>query len=466
MEPGTGISRRRFAAVGSALLAGGAGVLAAACGAGGAGETGGAGVAPKAVTGTVNWFMRASGAELQWEQAAVAAFKQAQPQVTLNLDTVSSSNDFDPKLTALQAGGTPPDVWTHWGQSGFGDYHARGMLSELQSLINRDKLDMAPFFANIHDAWKKDGKLHGLSFNSRFATFVYFNKSLFQQKGVPLPPVDWEDKSWTWDKMLDAAKKVTDPANKVWGFAAGAQPRTWGMAYLFGGDFFTKDHYEKGVAKQSNIGTPEVQAAMQAESDAINKLHIWPNDADRATLGSPAPGYTDMFAKGNLAMLYDTGSEWPKIDSTAGFEWGVAAAPRQKDNKNINFINPLVISKETKNKEAAWSFTKWVVSEPGQRVLVQFSFQPVLKNLLEDWLKAGKSKQPIADIRKAVEGAAPHTQIGPNQIMVDFGPIRTEVDNALAPVWKGDKSVPDALKEAKAKVDALLADSYARYGAK
>src|SRR5215212_6302399 len=137
-----------------------------------------------------------------------------------------------------------------------------------------------------------------------------------------------------------------------------------------------------------------------------------------------------------------------------------------KDNKRINFINPLVISKESKNKEATWSFIKYSVTEPGQKVLVQYAFQPVIKSLLEDWLKVGKSKQPIADIKKAVEGAAPHTQIGPNQIMVEFGPIRTAVDDSMKPAWDGTKNAGDALRDAKQKVDVLVADTYAKYGGK
>ena len=459
-----GISRRTFALSTASLTA--AGALTAACGAGDAGDTGGAGAAPKALAGTVQWFMRATAAELAWEQAAVNGFKQVASGVTVNLETVPTSGEFDPKLTALVAGGTPPDVWTHWGQSGFGDYYARGMLGEVQSLVTRDKLDMGQYFATVHDAWKRDGKLFGLSFNQRFATFTYYNKQLFQQAGVKLPPVDWEDRSWTWDAMVDAARKLTNAGNKVWGFGAGAQPRTWGMAYLFGGDFFTKEHYEKGVARQSNIGSPEVQAAMQAEADLITKLNVWPTDADRGSLGAPAPSLTQMFARGNLAMLFDTGSEWPTIDKDASFEWGVAPAPRQKDNKNINFINPLVISKDSKNREAAWAFVKYNVTEPGQKVLVQSTFQPVLKSLLEAWLQTGKSKQPLAEVKKVVEGAGPRTQIGPNQIMVEFGPIRTEVDSALAPVWRAEKSAADALRDAKTKVDGLLATTYATYGGK
>jgi multiple sugar transport system substrate-binding protein len=459
-----GTTRRAFALRTASLGAGAA--FIAACGAGGAGDAGGAGAAPKAIAGTVQWFMRANAAELAWEQAAVNGFKQVASGVTVNLETVPTSGEFDPKLTALVAGGTPPDVWTHWGQSGFGDYYARGLLSEVQSFVARDKLDMGQYFATVHDAWKRDGKLFGLSFNQRFATFTYYNKQLFQAAGVKLPPIDWEDRSWTWDAMVDAARKLTNAGNKVWGFGAGAQPRTWGMAYLFGGDFFTKEHYEKGIARASNIGTPEVQAAMQAEADLITKLNVWPTDADRGTLGSPAPSLTQMFARGNLAMLFDTGSEWPTIDKDASFEWGVAPAPRQKDNKNINFINPLVISKESKNREAAWAFVKYNVTEAGQRVLVQNTFQPVVKSLLEAWLQTGKSKQPLADVKKVVEGAGSHTQIGPNQIMVEFGPIRTEVDNALAPVWKGEKSAVDALRDAKSKVDGLLAATYTAHGGK
>jgi multiple sugar transport system substrate-binding protein len=456
-------TRRTIALRGASAFAG-AGLLAA-CGARSQTE-GGAPAAPKALSGTVQWFMRANAAELAWEQASVAGFKQLTPGVTINLETVPGSADFDPKLTALQAGGTPPDVWTHWGQSGFGDYYAKGMIGEVESFVTRDKLDMNQFFATVHDAWKRDGKLYGLSFNQRFATFVYYNKDLLTRAGVKLPPSDWEDKTWTWDAMVDVAKKVANPANKVWGFAMGAQPRTWGAAYLFGGDFFTKEHYEKGVAKQSNIGSSEVQAAMQAQADLITKLMVWPSDADRNTLGSPAPSYTKMFTTGNLAMMFDTGSEWPTVDKDSAFEWGVAPAPRQKDNKNINFINPLMISKESKNREAAWAFVKYNVTETGQKVLVANAFQPVVKSLLEEWLKTGKSKQPLADVKKVVEGAGPHTQIGPNQIMVDFQPIRTEVDNALAPVWRGEKSAADALRDAKTKVDALLADSFARYGGK
>src|SRR5215213_1928942 len=189
----------------TATAAAGAAAALAACGQGGGAPAPAGGSAPASLSGSLTWFMRAAAAELPWEQAAVSAFKEQAPGVTVNLETVSVARDFDPKLTALVAGGTPPDVWTHWGESGFGDYQAKGLLSDLTALAARDKVDGSTFLPNTYDAWKVGGKLYGLSFNQRFGTFVYYNKQLFDAAGVPLPATDWEDRSWTWERMTDAA---------------------------------------------------------------------------------------------------------------------------------------------------------------------------------------------------------------------------------------------------------------------
>ena len=279
--------------------------------------------------------MRAGAGELPWEQAAVAAFKGQAPGVTLNLETVPNANEFDPKLTALLAGGTPPDVWTHWGLSGFGDYLARGLLADLSPFAARDKLDSSVFLPNTFDAWKRNGKLYGLSFNQRFGTFVYYNKQLFDGAGVPLPPVDWEDRSWTWDRMVEGARRITGGAGgagQAFGVGAGAQPSLWGLAYQFGGDFFTKEHYANGVARTSNIGTPEVLAAMTVRVELMQRLRVWPTQADFQSVG--ISGLTPLFIAGRLGMLMDTGSEWPRIDKESKFEWGVRGAPSERQQEH------------------------------------------------------------------------------------------------------------------------------------
>src|SRR4029453_8816617 len=104
------------------------------------------------------------------------------------------------------------------------------------------------------------------------------------------------------------------------------------------------------MARASNMGSPEVLAAMTARADLLQKARVWPTQGDFQAVG--ISGLTPLFIAGRLGMLMDTGSEWPRIDKESRFEWGVAAVPRQKDNKVINFINPLMLSKDSKKQEA------------------------------------------------------------------------------------------------------------------
>ena len=53
------------------------------------------------------------------------------------------------------------------------------------------------------------GVSYGLPQLTTFGTLLFYNQPLFDQAGVKYPPVDWDDTSWTFDAMLDAAKRLT-----------------------------------------------------------------------------------------------------------------------------------------------------------------------------------------------------------------------------------------------------------------
>lgn len=70
---------------------------------------------------------------------------------------------------------------------------------------------------------------------------LFYNKELFTEAGVPVPPAD-SQKAWTWGEFLEIAKKLTkdqngkhpgdsgfDPKNIVqYGFAFGNDRSSWG----------------------------------------------------------------------------------------------------------------------------------------------------------------------------------------------------------------------------------------------
>ncbi len=57
-----------------------------------------------------------------------------------------------------------------------------------------------------------EGKTYGIPIDA-YGMTITINKKLFEQKGVPLPPLDW-----TWDELIEAAKAVNDPAKGIAGF--------------------------------------------------------------------------------------------------------------------------------------------------------------------------------------------------------------------------------------------------------
>lgn len=57
-----------------------------------------------------------------------------------------------------------------------------------------------------------NGKTYGVPVDGYVMT-ITLNKKLFKEKGVELPPIDW-----TWDDLLDAARKISDPAKGIAGF--------------------------------------------------------------------------------------------------------------------------------------------------------------------------------------------------------------------------------------------------------
>ena len=87
-----------------------------------------------------------------------------------------------------------------------------------------------------------DGKRHvwALPFGGAVGKALLFRKDLFDRAGVPYPTKDW-----TWEDMLDACRKITDPARGIYGlhlFPGKHESWNW-VTFLWsaGGDVMTYD---------------------------------------------------------------------------------------------------------------------------------------------------------------------------------------------------------------------------------
>jgi|DewCreStandDraft_5_1066085.scaffolds.fasta_scaffold00466_18 multiple sugar transport system substrate-binding protein len=419
--------------------------------------------APKKVSGTIVWFVRNNPPELEWEeQGAIPAFRQRFPEVTIELVPTPNA-EFDTKLFSLISAGTPPDLWTHWGTAGFGDYHARGLLEDLTPLVTRDKLDLSQYMPPTQDVWKRDGKIYALSFNQRFGCFIFYNRDLFDKHSLKYPPADWDDRSWTWERMVEAARAISsgDGAQRNFGVQFAGASAYWAIAYIFGGDFFMPEHYTTGLATTSKADSPEVIQAVQERADLTHRHRVWPTSEEIRAAGISG----NLFMSGRLGMIYDGGWGWVNY-ITAPFRIGAAPAPWVRDNKTTNYINPWMMSVEARNKPATWEFIKWHISEEGQRVLVEYKFQPVLKSALDNWLKQAEKWGAPEELRKLTEGGTRKGILSPNQTFVEYNRLAQAAFAHLDQVQAGTRGAADACRAVKAEWDVLLKEISAQYGKK
>ncbi len=102
---------------------------------------------------------------------------------------------------------------------------------------------------------------------------IFYNKTLFKEAGVEAPPTDWNDKSWTYDVLREKAKALTKTeGDTTTQFGVSFVFDNWPTGWLFGGDWFPKETYEKGVIEQFTGDTDEkTLAAVQWFADLMLK---------------------------------------------------------------------------------------------------------------------------------------------------------------------------------------------------
>lgn len=209
--------------------------------------------------------------------------------------------------------------------------------------------------------------LYGLAYG------LYYNKAMFAQAGLQ-PPT-------TWEEMVTAAKKLTNPAKKVYGMALAAGSYTENVHFAFingaqngaewfnaeGKPTFTEDGNVSGVLRYLDL--------MQKDKVANTSNAQYDN-------GTKA---VNDFATGKVAMVLNQNNAASSIvaNGMKSSEYGVVAFPApaggQQVASHVAGIN-LSIFQNTKNKDAALKFVKYMTDPATQKTLGKpFASLPVLK---------------------------------------------------------------------------------------
>ena len=415
---------------------------------------------PTGAKGEVTWLTRTGTSETDWEQkVAVPTFQKANPAIKINL-IIAPWAQFDPKLFTLAAAGTPVDIWTHWGQSGFADYVHKGMVADLTPMINADHYDLTAFQPGLTDIYKVNGKYLGLPNDTTFGMPNIYNADMLQKAGITAPPVNW-DSPWAWQDMIDAAHKLTKDY--------GAPTATYGismsgdlqlLARLGGIDLFTWSVTDTGIAKPGDYHAddPAVIDGVQARYDLIYKEKVHPTPQLGSALSA---GGLDPFRAQRLAMNFDGGwNYWAYKPVIKDFKWAPSADPKLKTNQTTEYTDPWMLSSKSHDAESTWTFMKYLLSYDGQVAYMQATGAPPGNaKAAADWLNSftAPTGLTVDQLKQVAPGALTHGKESFNHLLVGYDEIANAENQAMNLIWTGKTSVADGLKQARQQVDAVLA---------
>ena len=307
---------------------------------------------------TITYSIWGDSSEIKAQKAVADAFQVANPNIKVNVDV----SDWDPywdKLKTGIAGGNAPDVFAMDGPL-FPDYQSRDVLLDLKPFIDRDGYDLGQLADQAVADFKTPTGQFGLPRDLNVVA-LYYNKKMFDAAGIPYP-----DGTWDWAKLVEVGKQLTlkgaDGKVSQWGLYTETtdMENYWSeLVWQNGGEIISPDH------KTTLVGSDQSVAALQFFQDLIYKDKIMPDPA----LWPADSG--DAFEQGKAAMEAN-GSWLVGTHLAAGRDFGIAPLPKGTAGQATS-INPTgaVVSKTTKNPEAAWAFVKYLASPAAQTKLME-----------------------------------------------------------------------------------------------
>jgi multiple sugar transport system substrate-binding protein len=369
-----------------------------------------------------------------------ADFHKEHPNITIKFENVSADNASQ-KLTTQIAGGNPPDV-AYVDASSTSDFASRGALVNLDNYISRSSIVKPDDYV---DAFKTfvtyDGHMWGLPIDGE-STGLFYRTDRFKEAGIDGPPT-------TWDEFQADAEKLTDAANKKYGyevFAPEAAYYWYPWLYQAGGDLLSDD------GKDVVFDSPEAQ---NAANFYVNLAKYSPKDY----LNSNSYDGRVAFAQGQVAM-YMAGSwfagtlhsENPQIDD----KWATAPLPDGPAGCKTTIAgDSLVLLANSKEADAAWLWIEYL-SKPEN--LANWTYKsangtelPPLTSLL-DSPDLTKTKPVLKGFAELMKCGVASTVSNPK-----FPRIEEQLNIELGKAFYGQQTADEALANAKQKAEQILA---------
>ncbi len=389
---------------------------------------------------TIRWSVWGDPWEVEVNRRLITVFEADNPNIKIDLVHEPWSTYFE-KAEQWFASGSPPDVMF---LEFVPVYASRGLLENLDPYLKRDDYKLSDFYPQMLEGFTYEGSLYGLP-RDNDTKVIFYNKDLFQAARVPFP-----SSGWTWEDLRQAAIKLTKrEAGKPTQYGFAYEADDWWRLWVWqkGGEVFDNDF----SPTRTLVTGKEAEEAIQWLADLTNVDKVTPPYELQRT----SQDIGELFQKGQLAMAFGNHALVPGFAGTAGLHWDVAGLPGDKKQVNVAGGAGYVVTKDSRQKEAAWTFWKWLQSPKGQAIVAETGVAvPARRSVGQADIFMKQESQHNAAI------FIQETELGrSNPIFPGVQEINRLFNEAFLPVWKGQKTAAAAIAEVAPRVDSLLRGS-------
>ncbi len=375
------------------------------------------------------------------EQDIIEAFEATHPDIKIE-PIVSGYADYHTKLMTMIAGNMAPDVM-RIDDYYFYDFIKLGAVESLSPFIDRDNIDLALYPKMGIEEATVDGQIYGLPWGTA-PLYMLLNLDVFEKAGIALPSLDW-----TVEDFERIVRSFNPQKDNIYGFALDTNnisillPYIWAM----GGNLLSDDRMEYTGDQAGAV------AAVQMIADLYQEGYM-PKDSINS---GNTEALRRWFSNGTLAMMSGSAQEILAIQKIEGMRFEAWTMPQAKDSKNTTVFksNTISMSKSSKLKEAAWTFTKFLRGVEGEDLYVRAKRFPPTLNIAENWalyLDPNLYPKKIKENSELIAKEYGHTL----PLRTGYAAIESKVMPALQTAMLGTKSAAQAMGDIKVDVMKVI----------
>ncbi|HZG85634.1 ABC transporter substrate-binding protein [Paenibacillus sp.] len=344
---------------------------------------------------TVQFWHALGGGNGDFLNAMIQRFNESQDEIEV---VGTFQGNYDETVTKLQqavSAGTAPEIAMV--ERAYVELFADSdVLEDLAPYLSASGMSEADFTPGLMGHSTFNGKLVSLPLN-RSTPIMHVNKTMLDENGLNVPT--------TWEEMKQVANALVQKENgEVTRYGLTMPYDTWypiAMITQAKGTFFNAENTSVGFVDN---GVGQKVFGYLKELQSTGALY-YPPAQDSGSITN------QMFAEGKVGMMFQSTGAIGGLQKSVAFDYVTAFLPADEVHANPTGGANVVVMSGAKNKDAAWKFIHWVMTDPGgaQQFVIDTGYLPFTTKMVESqamkdlWAKEPNRKVAYDQLQYAID---------------------------------------------------------------